>query len=227
MPQPALNVVPPPWTLTGRGFVLVYRFPREWALRHAGMPLALASGFVGGVGAVMLVDYATSDCGPYRELLFVAGRFRSASGALFYAITRIFVSTQVSVDSGIANWAIPKELAAFEWSHEGNREHVRVTQRDVPVAEFYFSSKGNFAVPVTTNILPARFRTLAQLEESGETVLTAPSGSGAVRLAKLEEVTVNPALFPDLSEFRPLLVTRADPFRLGFPMPKRERLQWS
>jgi hypothetical protein len=227
VPGNAPNIVPPPWTLTGRGFVLVYRFPREWALRHAGMPLALASGFVGGIGAVMIVDYATSDCGPYRELLFVPGRFRAGNGALFYAITRIFVSTQISVDSGIANWAIPKELAGFEWNLEGERESVRVTQRDVPAAEFHFSSSGNFTIPVTTDILPARFRTLAQLEESGETVLTAPSGSGVVRLAKLEEVTVNSALFPDLSEFKPILVARADPFRLGFPVPKRENLRWS
>jgi hypothetical protein len=174
----------------------------------------------------MLVDYASSDCGPYRELLFVPGTFRTPDNETHCAITRIFVSTQISVDSGITNWAIPKELAAFDWTRDGSLERVRVAQGDIPVAEFAFSSQ-DWGLPVNADLVPPRWRTLAQLSEDGETVLTAPSGSGTVRLAKLEEVTVNAALFPDLSEFKPILVTNAEPFRLSFPVPERKRLEWT
>jgi Acetoacetate decarboxylase (ADC) len=206
--------------------VLVYNFPVSWVVRHGCLPPGFASRFAGGLGAVMVVDYASSDCGPYRELLFVPGRFRAPDGALYYAITRIFVSTQVSVDSGIENWAIPKERADFHWSRDDALERVRVARGDMPIAEFTFSST-SFGVPVTTDIVPKRFRTLAQLGANGETVFTAPSGRGKVRRSRLEAVTVNPALFPDLSEFKPLLVTKAEPFQLGFPVPERKRLAWT
>ena len=212
-------IVPPPWNLTGRGFVLVYCFPRNWALRHGFIPPSRASSFLGGFGAVMLVDYVSSDCGPYMELLFVPGKFRSASGSSYYAITKIYVSTQVSVDSGIANWGIPKELAEFDWVRS-NLERVLVAQGDMPIADFQFTSSQTLSLPVTTAVLPAALRTLEQHAVDGRTLLTAPSGAGRVRLAKLEDVTVNPALFPDLSDFKPLLTVKAEPFTLGFPVPR-------
>ena len=214
-----MKIVPPPWNLTGRGFVLVYRFPKDWALRHGFIPLERASSFLGGVGAVMLVDYTASDCGPYRELLFVPGKFRSRDGREHYSITKIFVSTQVSVDSGIANWGIPKELADFSWQR-GHLEQVRVTQGDMPIAEFEWVSSQAFSLPVTTAILPAALRTLEQHTPDGQTLLTAPSGAGRVQPARLEDVTINPALFPDLSEFTPILTVKAEPFTLGFPVPR-------
>ncbi len=212
--------MPPPWTLTGRGFILAYRFPYTWALRHGFIPASRAEGFLGGVGAVMLVDYATSNCGPYRELLFVPGKFRALDGSTQFAITKIFVSTQISVDSGIANWGIPKELAHFDWTRSGDLERVRVAQGDMPVAEFALRS-GGLALPVSTAPVPAAWRTLAQMGSGGETLLTALSGAGRVSWATLEEVTVNPALFPDLGELRPLVVTRAEDFTLRFPVPRR------
>ena len=214
-----MTIVPPPWSLAGRGFVMVYRFPRDWALRHGFIPAARASSFVGGFGAVMLVDYAASDCGPYRELLFVPGKFRSADGSSRYAITKIFVSTQVSVDSGIANWGIPKELADFSWQR-GHLERMRVAQGEMPIAEFQFSSSQMLSLPVTTAILPEFLRTLEQHTLDGQTLLTAPSGAGRLQPARLEDVTINPALFPDLSEFKPILTVKAEPFTLKFPVPR-------
>lgn len=215
-----MNIVPPPWTLTGRGCILVYRFPHAWALRHGNIPPSRASSFLGGVGAVMLVDYAESDCGPYRELLFVPGKFRGRDGKSRYSITKIFVSTQVSVDSGVKNWGIPKELAAFEWTRDGNAEHVRVVQGDMPVAEFKLSSS-IASMQLTTSFVPEAWRTLEQTGVNGETLLTTLDGDGWMSLAKLEDVTVNPALFPDLNEFKPLVVTKAEAFTLRFPVPRR------
>jgi hypothetical protein len=106
-----LEAFPPPWTLSGRGLILVYRLPKPWLLEHGHIPAHLEPQFVGGLSALMLVDYAQSNCGAYRELLFVPGQFRSPDGN-FWSISRIYVSSQASVDNGIANWGIPKEFVA-------------------------------------------------------------------------------------------------------------------
>lgn len=76
------------------------------------MPGSLRASFVGGYGALMLVDYSESNCGPYRELLLIPGSFRVRDKTLA-SISRIFVSTTESLASGRRNWGIPKELADF------------------------------------------------------------------------------------------------------------------
>lgn len=104
------QIVPPPWRLTGNGIILLYRFPRDFA--EPWLQPELRSTFLGGIGAVMCVDYLSSDCGPYRELLFIPGAFR-VGGRIRYSISKIYVSTATSVVSGIANWGIPKQQAEF------------------------------------------------------------------------------------------------------------------
>jgi acetoacetate decarboxylase len=54
----------------------------------------------------------TSGVGPYKELLFIPGVFH-INGRYTYSISKIYVSTEASVRSGIENWAIPKEVADF------------------------------------------------------------------------------------------------------------------
>ena len=116
--------IPAPWTLTGDGLMLFYRFPREFVLENGFVPPELCQSFVGGFGSVMLVDYQTSNVGPYRELLFIPGQFQFGSKR-YYAITKIYVSTQISVENGRINWAIPKEIADFHIS--ADRQTFAVT----------------------------------------------------------------------------------------------------
>lgn len=54
----------------------------------------------------------TSGVGPYRELLFIPGAFH-INGRYTFSIPKIYVSTETSVNSGIKNWGIPKEVADF------------------------------------------------------------------------------------------------------------------
>jgi hypothetical protein len=221
------TIVPPPWTLKGRGFILVYRLERQWLLEHGFIPESRLSSFVGGLSAVMLVDYRESNCGPYFELLFVPGRFREASGVAYYAITKIFVSTQISVDSGIANWAIPKERADFSWNSGSRTDEIRVSRDEHVFFEAKFSS-GAVGSPFNAGWIPAPLRTLAQPElepttlrprDQSRTLLTAPNASGGVRLARLLETRADSAHFPDLAAFKPLVVIKADPFKMTFPVP--------
>lgn len=208
------TIIPPPWQLTGSGAILLYRFPRAWALAHGCIPAELRAAFVGGVGAVMLVDYTASGVGPYREALFVPGQFR-LGGRLRSSITRIFVSSQPSVDSGRANWGLPKELADFRVAGErfsvGFGAEAFLEAQVAPLGPH---------LPLDSAWSPAPLE-LAQLL-GGQLAITAPSGRGAVRLARLRHLRADPAVFPDVAPFRPLLALRATGFALTFPTPTTE-----
>jgi hypothetical protein len=207
------SIVPPPWQLTGSGVIMLYRFPREWALRHGWVPDELRAAFVGGVGAVMLVDYTASGVGPYREALFIPGQFR-LDGRLCSSITRIFVSSQPSVDSGRANWGIPKELADFQVAGD----LFRAGYGGEAFLEAELQAIGPH-LPADSAWSPAPLR-IAQLL-AGRLLVTAPAGRGSVRLARLRHLRADPAVFPDVSRFRPLLAVRATGFALTFPVPDR------
>ncbi len=204
--------VPAPWGLTGSGLILVYRFPREFVLDGGFVPPQYRDAYVGGFGTVMLVDYQTSDAGPYQELLFIPGQFRFA-GKRYYAITKIYVSTQISVDNGRTNWAIPKELAAFDLSDD-SRAQVKLGQ-----SEPFFSlniQSGGLGLPFNTAWSPIK-PTLGQHQQDSF-YITSPGGSGKIQRARVSDVRVNPALFPDIAPFKPLLALRARDFRLTFPV---------
>jgi hypothetical protein len=203
------TIVNPPWQLTGSGAILLYRFPTRWVLEHGWLPNRLRGAFAGGVGAVMLVDYTASGVGPYREALFIPGQFR-IGGRLRSVITRIVVSTEASVASGRANWGIPKELADF--SVGGGRFRAGFGGEaflDAEVTPF------GPHLPLDSAWSPAPLE-LAQVYE-GRLFVTRPVARGAARLARLGRVSVDPANFPDVSPFRPLLALQATGFTLTFP----------
>lgn len=206
------TIVPPPWKLKGDGMILLYRLSREMlpALR---VPAEMGE-FRGGIGALMLVDYAESDVGPYRELLFLPGRFRR-DGTRGWSISHIYVSTQPSIDSGRANWGIPKEYAEFHRTHEGDVQGWSVSAGGQPILNIRYTP-GRVAFRVFTGPFAAPL--LQQL--NGTTYLTRIRASGVCKLAKIEELTINPACFPDVSAIEPLGVIRATTFSMTFPIPK-------
>jgi len=117
------QIAPAPWSLTGRGFVLLYYFPAAFNQQFGFMADYQQAGYKGGLGAVMLVDYNSSDVGPYYELLFIPGLFY-LGGKLTFSISKIYVSSYDSLWNGRENWAIPKELAQFKVSELPNGSFV-------------------------------------------------------------------------------------------------------
>lgn len=212
------QVVPPPWSLTGSGYILAYKFPREF-IDSLNLPTDSALGtYVGGLGVVMVVDYATSDAGGYRELLFIPGQFKTPRGT-FYAITKIYVCTMASVVSGRANWGIPKELADFSHTSSNQTEEIGVSQGVNNIAQFRFRPLG-FPLPGTTQIIPSSWRTLIQQTDDGRVLLTTPEASGWTQFARLEDLDINPSFFPDIRPFRPLMTLHASKFHMTFPLAK-------
>jgi hypothetical protein len=212
--MPNAQDAPPPWHLTGRGLVLVYRFPQGWALRHGHLAPYQRDALAGRWGAVMLVDYATSGVGPYHELLCLPGTFR-LGGKTRFSISKIYVSTEASVVNGRHNWGIPKEKARFDWSTApfGRQQVVvRVAETEVLTAKFRpFGPK----FPLTTALLPLRLH--QQLD--GQVFETRPTATGWGRLARLHDLRVDPALFPDLNGLQPLVGVFIERFTMTFPVP--------
>lgn len=214
-PSQTIPAVPAPWSLEGNGYIMMFKFDREFVLENSGLSPALATSFRGGLGWVMLVDYTQSDAGPYRELLFIPGKFQWHSHH-HYTITRIFVSTQNSVINGRRNWGIPKELADFAITRQDDHtERIQVSLGQHTVADFTLHSFGP-ALAVTSAILPAQRRTLVQPFE-GQTFLTAPGGSGSIQPAQLTNVSIDGAHFPDIRYGRLIAAVRVRDFQMTFP----------
>lgn len=204
--------VPAPWTLTGDGLMMLYRFSRKFVLENGFVPPELCDSFVGGIGSVMLVDYHTSDVGPYRELLFIPGQFQLGSKR-YYAITKIYVSTIVSVENGRINWAIPKEQADFDIQNNGHT--FVVTQAGKSILDSSIKSR-RLSLPVNTAWSPLKL-SLGQIQ-NGSLYITAPAAKGKIQPASILDVRVNPALFPDIGQFRPLVAVRVRDFTMTFPI---------
>jgi hypothetical protein len=212
MPMSA-NIVPPPWNLRGDGIILLYNFTLK-ALQAMNAVTPEMGEFRGGISALMLVDYTESGVGPYRELLFIPGRFRK-DGARGWSISKIVVSTQASIDSGRANWGIPKEYAEFHRTHEGDMQGWSVsaggqpflTIRYTPGRVAFRAFTGPFSVPLVQHL-------------DGQTFVTRIRASGVCKLARLDAFGVDPAFFPDVSGLEPLGAIRATTFRMTFSIPR-------
>lgn len=219
--SPALLApVPAPWTLKGRGFVFLYRFSNAFVQEQGAIPALLQERFVGGVGAVMLLDYQQSPVGPYQELLFIPGQLHGLTGP-HPMVTQIYVSSLSSVVSGWHNWGLPKERAEFQASPE----RWQVSRGGEQVADFHLRSEGPL-VPFVSSVFPAHLRTLMQLY-GRQLVFTAPEARGLVRPARLMSSSSNMEAFPDLSAVRPFAGFELTRFRMVFPVPERQLIPWS
>jgi hypothetical protein len=212
-----MNNYPAPWKLSGYGYILLYRFGTEFSNQQG--PDFLKGKAVAGFGSVMLVNYETSNCGPYGELLIIPGRYKYMEEKL-HTISRIYVSSQDSVENGRANWGIPKELANFTFEPLAKGlERVTVTNAaspsSAPIFEATFKS-GIVPFPVNTSLLP--FPLLQHLD--GKAYQTTFMGKGIGRLATMTDLKINDEMFPDLTGIKPIAILRVSPFQITFPVAK-------
>lgn len=215
MPLSPSIVAPPPWKLTGNGYIFTFWFTKKWAKEFGHLLGFQTNNALGGLGTVMLVDYHSSDVGPYRELLIVPGRFK-LNGKKQFSISKIYVSTYESVWNGVNNWGIPKELADFEFtSISENKERVKVSLNGKTFFETEIK-KRNFYVPITTRFFPLR---LAQ-QRADKLLITNSSAKGKATLAKASGLKVDSSYFPDISKLRPLATLAVKDFEMTFPIPE-------
>jgi hypothetical protein len=212
--------VPPPWRLRGSGYVFLFTF-KPWFLRTGGfLPPELegADGFEGQLGAVMLVEYRESPVGPYRELLFLAGRNLRWRRHRF-SITRIYVSTEASAVNGRENWGIPKQTADFEVIRlDGGAERVIVLRDGFAKVDLTVAPARGFVLPAASLLAPPSWRTIIQFRD-GQSLVTRMSGRGLLRPAKLLDFRTMPRVFPDVSQGELVAGFRVGDFRLRMGSP--------
>ncbi len=213
-------VAPPPWTLTGNGYIFLYRFPNKFIQENGFLSDYQRVSYKGLVGCVMLVDYHTTPVGPYQELLFIPGVFKMMDKNTF-SISKIYVSDQNSVWNGIENWGIPKEKCDFKIQAMNERTEEFVALLN---GEPFFEAtirRGNFSFPLTTKLFP--WRIMQQLRE--DWVLTKPTAGGKAYFGKLTEVKVNPEFFPNIAPFKPLGVLVVKDFQMVFPPAEFRKIE--
>lgn len=215
MTNAKIPLAPAPWQLSGRGCLFLFRMPLEAAAIPELLPRDIVGPYRGGLSALMLVDYESSDVGPYRELLFIPGRFAYRNTS-YYGISRIWVSSEASVVNGQNNWGIPKELASFHIDRQGREERWSVARPDgTPFFATTVQSKWP-RFPMHTSLLP--FPLLQKWK--GRFLQTNFKGRGWARLASMQTPVLDPSIFPDISAHKPLFGMAIEPFRIEFPVAR-------
>ncbi|CAH0996152.1 hypothetical protein EMA8858_02282 [Emticicia aquatica] len=206
---------PPPWTLKGNGYIFICHFPKEFVKKKGFLADYQQSRFNGDfVGTVMLVNYETSEVGPYQELLFVPGRLNFDNKKLF-SISKIYVSSQDSVLNGRENWGIPKELADFKLSKPNEKESI--VEVKIEGKTFFKAHLHNrsFSFPITTKFFPLK---LAQ-KLRNDLLITSSPAKGKASFAKILSIEVDNTFFPDISQIKPLMILAVQDFEMTFPEP--------
>lgn len=210
------NIAPAPWSLTGRAFVLIYHFSKAFCQKYGFLNAYQARSLKGFVGAVMLVDYTSSEIGPYQELLFMPG-LCGINGRLTFSISKIYVSTYDSVWNGQNNWGIPKELADFSIVDNPDGS----TTFDVAMHDrVFFHAKlqgGGFSFPVSSRVLP--FFNITQ-QFANQRFRTRPRLSGRAEFSFVRNLVSRPEYFPPIHQLNPLAVLHLKDFKMKFPIPK-------
>jgi hypothetical protein len=199
----------------------VFLFTFEpWFLRRGGfLAPELGEGFEGGLGALMLVEYRDSPVGPYRELLFAAGRNLRFRHQLF-SIARIYVSTEASAMGGRENWGIPKQRADFEVvSGEDGAERVIVQRNRLAEVDLTVAPGKDFPLPAAAALVPPSWRTITQFRD-GRSFVTRLGGRGVLRPAKLLDFRTLPKAFPDVKEGKLVAGFEVRDFRLRLARPE-------
>ncbi len=208
-------IAPPPWQLVGDGFIWLFRFPRDFVERSGFMADWQRACLKDSLGAVMLVDYRETNVGPYRELLFIPGRF-ALGGRRWFSISKIYVSTEASVRGGIENWGIPKELASFERRRRGDGSEAFSATRDGRLLFSATLAPLGPRFPISSSLVP-----LTVVQASGDNLLiTHSTAKGSARLCRVRSLCVDGARFPDIGRVTPIVVIAVNDFRMTFPVPQ-------
>jgi len=214
--EPALAVVPAPWTLEGRGLIVAAQLPAAMLNEHSFLPDTLKTTRRGWFGAMMFVDYARSPVGPYRELLFIPGSVLFGTRRC-QTISRIFVSTMESVVNGRRNWGIPKNLCQFQVEEEAATGLISVAASidNHHFAEFSYVP-GKRSLPVSSAFCPSSLLTMGQRWDDRD-FFYAPGATGRISSARVQTMRFDSACFPDITQGSMQLAIAVPRFQMVFP----------
>lgn len=213
---PEVPLAPAPWALTGRGWILLVKLPKSALDDPAFVPPELRGKRHGRYALVMLVDYETSPVGPYRELLYIPGRFDFPNGRHF-SITRIYVSTMDSVVNGRINWGIPKDCCDFDFRDDKEGNDLLSASHEGERFAHFTIRPGRWRLPFTSRLLPRLLLTLSQYH-GGRQFTYIPSASGRLQFSRVVEMHFDGKLFPDLAKGKVVACVKTPRFGMNFPV---------
>lgn len=116
----------------------------------------------GGVGVIAALQYDDTPVGPYNELLYIVGPYKSDCKAwAFSSILRIWVDLPATRHAGRSIWGIPKEMASFQWRDTNTTLGVTVTDPATGELLFDATTKDTFvAVDWFRALLPTSLQTV-------------------------------------------------------------------
>ena len=207
---------PAPWRMQASAYAVLVRLPAEAGDDPWFVPASLRGKRSSQLGILLYIDYHSSDCGPYRELIAACAGFDFGDKRM-PSITRIYVSTVESVVNGRTNWGIPKDRADFAVERVGAQaERITVSRDGHIFARFELQGRGP-ALPSTTAMLPPAWRTVAQ-HWQGQEYRIVLAAKGKARLARLVDWSFDSARFPDFAQTRVLAAAHLPTFEMTFPV---------
>lgn len=219
----SIKVAPAPWQLTGQGYLMVVHLPQDFLDNQSFIEPHLQASRKGHLAYVAFAHYQQSDVGPYHELLYVGGQLKIGQKH-HYSISKIYVSTQDSIDNGQINWGIPKEKAYFAVDYgQDKQDHIKVTTETGEVIANLHVSHHLLPFPVNTRLAPKALRTLAQ-EWQGQRFYFPLEAQGHMKPALIKESFFDQRYFPDLNQGRVLACFKVTDFSLVFPVPKTQAI---
>ena len=202
----------------GNGYVLFYRFDEEFIRLETFLPESLKNNYCRGVGAVLYLNYTQSEIGPYKELLFIPGKF-CYRGKKNHFISKAYTSTEEAAKFGRDNWFIPKEKATFsKETMENNMENISTYIENEEIASFEIK-KGKIRFKLGTS----KYLSFSLMQLKGdEPIKLNYSGTVTANFAKLTSIKIRPAFFPNIVKFTPLAVFKMKNFTLRLPKAEKE-----
>jgi len=210
-----MSEFPAPWNLKGKGYIILFKFTKEDIKSDLFLSDFFKDNYVGGFASLMIVEYQESDAGPYNEILFIPGKF-NFNGKRKNTISKIYVSTMASVENGIKNWAIPKELADISFvkiDDKTEQVHAKIKGEMFFKAEF---KKSILPLPVHTSFLPFP---LVQIRDR-KAFFTKFTGYGKGNPVKATIIESQSNYFPDLRDKKIIFAIKTEPFNIVFPVPE-------
>lgn len=213
---PSVPRHPAPWLLHASAYAVLARLPPDASEQAWFVAPSLRGKRCSQLVILLYVDYRSSDCGPYHELIAGGVSFDFGDKRM-PSITRIYVSTFESVVNGRANWGIPKDRADFAVERtSGHGERVAVSRDGCTVARFELQGRGP-ALPVSAAMLPAAWRTVAQ-HWQGQEYRIVIAAKGKARLARVVDWSFDPELFPDFAQAKVIAAAHLPSFEMTFPV---------
>lgn len=219
--------------IAGRGAIVLYRFDAEKVEKNCFVPKPYAGLALGGLGAVLALDYFESPIGPFRELVLIPGKFKleacaegradeSGSGECRIA-TKVYVSDNNPKLLLVNTRGISQELAKIYTSPQSAEAwalNVADSDSESAIQQDFCSLEVEPIGPVfplSSSIVPLNFLADHVSNRFRATV----SSKAIARLASLSHAQSDPIRFLDFDSYSPLACIYLDSFTAELPLLSR------